>query len=120
MAAALSGVVALTGSAIPAAASDGRSAARPGLTCGGSPAAGGGVCILKRDNGYDVAFASEVRSTADFNLVTSSGTYGDEGSFEAYPGGDYSYFFAVGYKSWAHVCVYSRDNVFAPICSPDV
>lgn len=77
----------------------------------------GGICVLQRDNGYDVGFASEVSSRADFNLETSSGNYGDDGWFQTSPGSDHSYFFSVGYKSWARACVYARDFAFAPLCT---
>lgn len=79
----------------------------------------GNVCMQETNNGYDVAFYNRgVSSLVDFNLITSSGTYGDRGAFWSVPGQYNSYFFSVGYKSWAYACLYSRDYKFAPFCTP--
>jgi hypothetical protein len=79
----------------------------------------GNLCVNERSNGYDVAFYNRgVRSLVDFNLITSSGRYGDRGAFWSVPGQYNSYFFAVGYKSWAYACLYSRDYKFSPFCTP--
>lgn len=93
-------------------------AAAPGQIACASRADAGAICVLQRSNGYDAGFEGNVTSTVDFNLVTSSGRYGSSGAFVTRPGQYNSYFFAVGYKSWAYACIYSRDFKFAPLCTP--
>jgi hypothetical protein len=96
-------------------------AAAPGETRCSEDAVIGRLCVTQRDNGYDATYQNhKVCDCVDFNLQTSDGTYGDEGAFWTRPDQANSYFFAVGYKSWARVCLYSRNAKFPPFCTPTV
>jgi hypothetical protein len=82
------------------------------------------VCIDATNNGYNalVYHAYGPTYTVDFNLATSTGTYGDSGAFSIAAGQTRTYFFAVGYKSWAYVILYWRAGspYFSPLPSPEV
>ena len=80
---------------------------------------------MQRNDGYDVGFRNiRAHSLVDFNLhaivvpPNTKATYGTQGPFYTVPGQYNSYFFAVGYKPLAQVCLYSRDYRFNPICAP--
>jgi hypothetical protein len=80
------------------------------------------VCIDAVNNGYN-ALVYHFRGptyTVDFNLATSTGTYGDQGAFSIAAGQTRTYFFAVGYKSWAQVLLYWRagNPYFSHLYSP--
>jgi hypothetical protein len=96
-------------------------ASAPGETRCSEDAVLGRLCVTQRDNGYDVTYQNhKVCDCVDFNLQTSDGTYGDEGAFWTRPDQYNSYFFAVGYKSSARACLYSRNSTFPPFCTPSV
>jgi hypothetical protein len=95
-----------------------QAARQPGqFTC--QPAAPTGeICLIQRDNGYDAGYTNaHVRSRVDFNLHTNEGTFGSAGDFWSVPGQINTYFFGVGYKRWAILCLYSRDFQFVPLCT---
>lgn len=87
----------------------------------------GELCIVQRNDGYDVGFRNiRTSSLVDFNLVAivvppnTKAWYGTQGPFYTVPGQYNSYFFAVGYKSLAQGCLYSRDYRFDPFCTPPI
>ncbi len=61
-----------------------------------------GLCIQEYSNGYNISYTNNMNTyfRADFNLVCSDGTYGDQGAFIIGPYRTYTYFFAVGTKNW--------------------
>jgi hypothetical protein len=82
------------------------------------------LCIVQRDNGYDASFRSTWHTgLVDFNLhaivvlPNTKERYGTQGPFYTRPGQYNSYFFAVGYKPSAQVCLYARDLAFTPFCT---
>ena len=84
----------------------------------------GELCIIQRDNGYDALFRSTWHTgPVDFNLhaivvlPNTKEQYGTKGPFDTRPGQRNSYFFAVGYKPSAQVCLYARDYAFTPFCT---
>jgi hypothetical protein len=69
------------------------------------------LCLQEYSNGYKISYYNDTGEVGhlDFNLNCSSGRYGDEGDFIAQPGWTYSYFFAVGVKSWCQGGMYDYD-----------
>lgn len=120
----LAGITLLSLQAIPAGAATTVIPYFPGDEgCNYSNPSVGAICVVESSNGYYVDFQNgNIYGYVDFNLVTSSGTYGDLGSFYTTPGQFNSYFFGVGDKGWAAACLYSRDNPekFAPLCTSAV
>lgn len=80
----------------------------------------GYMCVDERDNGYDAEWNSVISDKVDFTLWITKGPVGDAGAFNAQAFENYSYFFATGYQSVAHLCLYSRDNQFSPLCTPNL
>lgn len=54
------------------------------------------------------------------NLWITNGPVGDQGAFRTQAGGVYTYSFATGDQKVAHLCLYSRDSGFSPLCTPNL
>jgi len=84
----------------------------------------GELCILAADDGYYASFDSDIDDpSVDFTLWTGDlGPIGDQGAFPVHrrDGQIHTYFFAVGKRTSAHVCLYSRDFKFSPLCTPEL
>ncbi|MCX4748683.1 hypothetical protein OG455_24720 [Kitasatospora sp. NBC_01287] len=77
------------------------SSAQAASQCTG--AAGGWLCISTDPRGYGAEFTNGgTTQYLDFNLQCGI-TYGDGGSFYAFPGDDKSYTFAVGSKGYCNL-----------------